>query len=125
MPYAPMVGALVSVTALIPYVGGFIAAFVGAFLILTESPVKAVVFVIFFIALQQVEGNLIYPRVVGAKVNLPSMWVLAAITIGGGLGGPIGMLLGVPTFASAYKLLKEATDKRERRMQQMNERQKV
>lgn len=121
MPYAPMVGALVSVTALIPYVGGFIAAFIGAFLILTESPVKAVVFVIFFIALQQVEGNLIYPRVVGAKVNLPSMWVLAAITIGGSLGGPIGMLLGVPTVASAYKLLKEATDKRERRMQQAEE----
>ncbi|MGN0628894.1 MAG: AI-2E family transporter [Oscillospiraceae bacterium] len=115
LPYAPMIGALVGVTALIPYVGAFIATVVGAFLILTVNPVKAVIFVIFLLALQQVEGNLIYPRVVGRKINLPSMWVLAAITVGGNLAGPIGMLLGVPTASATYALLKEATDAREKR----------
>ena len=113
IPYAPMVGALVGVTALIPYVGAFIATFIGAFMILTVDPFKALVFVIYLLALQQVEGNLIYPRVVGAKINLPAMWVLAAITVGGNLAGPIGMLLGVPAASAAYALLKEATIKRE------------
>lgn len=115
IPYAPMVGALVGVTALIPYVGAFLATIVGAFMILTVNPFKALVFVIFLLALQQVEGNLIYPRVVGAKINLPAMWVLAAITVGGNLAGPFGMLLGVPAASAAYALLKEATQKRERR----------
>ena len=113
IPYAPMVGALVGVMALIPYVGAFISTAVGAFMILTVSPVKALIFVVFLLALQQLEGNLIYPKVVGAKINLPAMWVLAAITVGGNLAGPIGMLLGVPFSSSAYALLKEATDKRE------------
>ena len=113
IPYAPMIGALVGVTALIPYVGAWIATLIGAFMILTVNPFKALVFVIFLLTLQQIEGNAIYPKVVGAKINLPAMWVLAAITVGGKLGGPIGMLLGVPAAASAYALLKEATDKRE------------
>ena len=113
IPYAPMIGALVGVTALIPYVGAWIATLIGAFMILTVNPFKALVFVIFLLTLQQIEGNAIYPKVVGAKINLPAMWVLAAITVGGNLGGPIGMLLGVPAAASAYALLKEATDKRE------------
>ena len=113
IPYAPMVGALVGVMALIPYVGAFISTTVSAFMILTVSPVKALIFVVFLLALQQLEGNLIYPKVVGAKINLPAMWVLAAITVGGNLAGPIGMLLGVPFSSSAYALLKEATDKRE------------
>lgn len=113
IPYAPMVGALVGVTALIPYVGAFLATIIGAFMILTVNPFKALVFVIYLLALQQVEGNLIYPRVVGAKINLPAMWVLAAITVGGNLAGPIGMLLGVPAASAAYALLKEATIKRE------------
>ena len=113
IPYAPMVGALVGVTALIPYVGAFLATFIGAFMILTVDPFKALVFVIYLLALQQVEGNLIYPRVVGAKINLPAMWVLAAITVGGNLAGPLGMLLGVPAASAAYALLKEATIKRE------------
>ena len=113
IPYAPMVGALVGVMALIPYVGAFISTTVSAFMILTVSPVKALIFVVFLLALQQLEGNLIYPKVVGAKINLPAMWVLAAITVGGNLAGPIGMLLGVPFASSAYALLKEATDKRE------------
>jgi len=113
IPYAPMVGALVGVTALIPYVGAFLATFIGAFMILTVDPFKALVFVIYLLALQQVEGNLIYPRVVGAKINLPAMWVLAAITVGGNLAGPIGMLLGVPAASAAYALIREATQKRE------------
>ena len=113
IPYAPMVGALVGVTALIPYVGAFIATIVGAFMILTVNPFKALVFVIYLLALQQVEGNLIYPRVVGAKINLPAIWVLAAITVGGNHAGPFGMLLGVPAASAAYALLKEATNNRE------------
>ena len=113
IPYAPMIGALVGVTALIPYVGAWIATLIGAFMILTVNPFKALVFVIFLLTLQQIEGNAIYPKVVGAKINLPAMWVMAAITVGGKLCGPIGMLLGVPAAASAYALLKEATDKRE------------
>ena len=117
IPYAPMVGALVGVTALIPVVGGFIGAGVGAFMILTENPLKAVIFVVFLVILQQLEGNLIYPRVMGSRVNLPGMWVLAAVTIGGGIAGPIGMLLSVPVASTAYVLLKEATIKREERIQ--------
>ena len=116
IPYAPMVGALVGVTALIPYVGAFLATIVGAFMILTVNPFKALVFVIYLLALQQVEGNLIYPKVVGAKINLPAMWVLAAITVGGNLAGPIGMLLGVPAASAAYALLKEATAKKEQQI---------
>lgn len=118
IPYAPMVGALVGVTALIPYVGAFIATIVGAFMILTVNPFKALVFVIYLLALQQVEGNLIYPRVVGAKINLPAMWVLAAITVGGNLAGPFGMLLGVPAASAAYALLREATEKREQQFRE-------
>ena len=119
IPYAPMIGALVGVTALIPYVGAWVAGIVGAFMILTVNPFKALVFIIFLLALQQVEGNLIYPKVVGAKINLPAMWVLAAITVGGNLAGPIGMLLSVPAAASLYSLLREATDKREKAMNTM------
>ena len=116
IPYAPMVGALVGVTALIPYVGAFLATVIGAFMILTINLFKALVFVIYLLTLQQVEGNLIYPRVVGAKINLPAMWVLAAITVGGNLAGPIGMLLGVPAASAAYALLKEATTKKEQQI---------
>lgn len=113
LPYAPMIGALVGVTALIPIIGAFLGTIVGAFLILTVSPFKAFVFVTFLAILQQFEGNLIYPKVVGSKINLPAIWVLAAVTIGGNLAGPLGMLLGVPAASAAYELLKEATVKRE------------
>lgn len=113
LPYAPMIGALVGVTALIPIVGAFIGTIVGAFLILTVNPFKALVFVVFLLILQQFEGNLIYPKVMGARINLPAIWVFAAVTIGGNLAGPVGMLLGVPAAAAAYELLKEATEKRE------------
>lgn len=113
LPYAPMIGALVGVTALIPIVGAFIGTIVGAFLILTVSPFKAFIFVVFLIILQQLEGNLIYPKVMGARINLPAIWVFAAVTIGGNLAGPVGMLLGVPAASAAYELLKEATAKRD------------
>lgn len=116
IPYAPMVGALVGVTALIPVVGAFIGAGVGAFMIVTVSPVKAVVFVVFLVILQQLEGNLIYPKVMGSRVNLPGMWILAAVTIGGGLAGPVGMLLSVPLASTVYVLLKEATVKQEAKL---------
>jgi len=115
-PYAPMIGALVGVTALIPVVGGFIGAGVGAFMILTVDPLKAVFFLVFIIVLQQLEGNLIYPRVMGSRVNLPGMWILAAVTVGGGIAGPVGMLLSVPIASTVYVLSREATDKREKRL---------
>ena len=118
LPYAPMVGALVGVTALIPVVGAFIGAFVGAFMILTVDPVKALVFVVFLVVLQQLEGNLIYPKVMGSRVNLPGMWILAAVTVGGGIGGAVGMLLSVPVASTVYVLVKEATKRRERALEQ-------
>lgn len=113
LPYAPMVGALVGVCALIPVVGSFVGAIVGAFMMVTVAPIKAVVFLIYLLILQQLEGNLIYPRVMGSRVNLPGMWILAAVTVGGGIAGPVGMLLSVPVASTVYVLLKEATRARE------------
>jgi len=107
LPYAPMIGALTAFTALIPIFGAFIGAGVGAFLILMESPVKALIFLIFIVVLQQLEGNLIYPKVVGSSIGLPGIWVLAAVTVGGGVFGISGMLIGVPTAAVIYRLVKE------------------
>ncbi len=106
LPYAPMIGALIALTALIPVAGAYIGGGVGAFLILVDSPVKALGFIIFIIVLQQIEGNLIYPKVVGTSIGLPAIWVLAAVTIGGGVAGIMGMLLGVPIAAALYKLLR-------------------
>lgn len=120
IPYAPMVGTLVGVTALIPVVGAFLGAIVGAFIILTVEPIKAVVFVIFLVILQQVEGNIIYPKVMGNRVNLPGMWILAAVTIGGGLAGPLGMLLSVPIASTLYVLLQEATDQKEKKKTELS-----
>ncbi len=119
IPYAPMVGALVGVTAIIPVVGGFVGAGVGAFMILTESPVKALVFLIFILVLQQIEGNVIYPKVMGNSVSLPSMWILAAVTIGGAISGAIGMLLAVPVVSTVYTLVCEATHKRELKQEEL------
>ena len=104
-PYAPMIGAVIGITALIPIVGSFIGAGIGAFMILTVDPMKALFFIIFIIVLQQIESNLIYPKVVGASVGLPGIWVLAAIVIGGGIGGIVGMIICVPALATLYKLL--------------------
>lgn len=113
LPYALMTGTLVGVTALFPVVGAYIGAAAGGALICTVDPLRALIFLIFLGILQQLENNLIYPKVVGSKVNLPAIWVLAAITIGGSLAGPIGMFLAVPTSASVYSLLREATQARE------------
>jgi predicted PurR-regulated permease PerM len=106
-PYATMIGALIGFTALIPVAGAYIGGAVGAIMILTESPVKALLFIVFLIVLQQIEGNLIYPKVVGESIGLPGFYVLAAATIGGGVMGIPGMLIGVPLAAAAYKLIGE------------------
>lgn len=109
-PYALMISALVGFTALIPVIGAFLGTAVGVLLIFMESPAKAFWFVIFIMILQQLEGDLIYPRVVGKSIGLPSLWVLAAITIGGSTGGILGMLLGVPLCSVLYCLMREAVN---------------
>lgn len=106
LPYAATISVLVGVTALVPIFGAFIGCAIGAFLIFMISPFKAIMFVIFFLILQQIEGNLIYPHVVGGKIGLPSIWVLVAVMIGGAVGGIFGMLLGVPVMSIVYSLLK-------------------
>lgn len=107
LPYALLVGVLIAFTALIPIVGAFIGCFVGALLILMVNPMQAVFFVILFLILQQVEGNLIYPHVVGSSVGLPSIWVLFAVTVGGKLMGIVGMLIFIPLVSVLYSLLRE------------------
>ncbi len=111
-PYASMVGALIGFTALIPVAGAYIGAGVGAFMIFTVSPVKALLFLIFISVLQQLEGNLIYPKVVGSSIGLPGIWVLAAVTIGGGVLGIGGMLLAVPLAAACYQILRDDVARR-------------
>ena len=105
--YAPLIGVLIALTALIPMVGAFIGCVVGALLILMVSPLQALEFVVLFLILQQVEGNLIYPHVVGSSVGLPSLWVLVAVTLGGSLMGIVGMLLFIPLCSVCYALLRE------------------
>lgn len=112
LPYAVMIGVFIGFTALIPIAGAYIGAGVGAVMILTVSPIQAVQFLVFVLVLQQLEGNLIYPRVVGKSIGLPGIWVLTAITIGGGVLGISGMLLAVPLFAAAYRLIKEDVERR-------------
>ncbi len=105
IPYATMIGALIAFTALIPVAGAYIGAGVGAFMIMTVDPMKALIFLIFLVILQQLEGNIIYPKVVGSSIGLPGIWVLAAVTIGGGIMGVGGMLLGVPLAAALYRII--------------------
>lgn len=113
-PYATMIGTLVGFTALIPIAGAYIGAAVGAFMVFTaDSLIGAALFIVFIVVLQQLEGNLIYPRVVGASIGLPGIWVLVAITVGGAVGGIVGMLVGVPVFAAIYKLVKSDLQDRE------------
>lgn len=113
IPYAGMIGALIGLTALIPIAGAYIGAGAGAIMILSVSPVKALIFIVFIIVLQQIEGNLIYPKVVGKSMGLPSIYVLLAITVGGGLAGIGGMLLGVPIASVIYTLIKDDIDTKE------------
>ena len=112
-PYALMISALIGISALIPIFGAFIGAAIGALMILTISPIKALFFLIFLIVLQQLEGNLIYPRVMGKALGLPGIWVFAAVTIGSSLMGFTGLLLGVPTASALYRLLRDDLRSRE------------
>ena len=112
MPYIPLVSVLVAVTAFIPVVGAFIGCIVGALLILVDNPLEAVTFVGMFLVLQQIENNLIYPRVVGTSIGLPGMWVLFAVAVGGEFMGVAGMFLMIPLSSVLYTLLRERTNKR-------------
>ncbi len=111
-PYAMIISTLIAFTALIPVFGAFIGCVVGAFLILLVDPVRAFWFVVLFLFLQQFEGNIIYPRVVGSSVGLPSMWVLVAVTLGGSMMGVLGMLVYIPMFSVFYRLIREAVSDR-------------
>ena len=112
MPYISLVSVVIAVTALIPVVGAFVGCILGAFFILVNNPIQALTFVIMFLIIQQLENNLIYPRVVGTSIGLPGMWVLVAVTVGGDLMGVGGMLLMIPLTSVIYSLLREFTDKR-------------
>ena len=112
LPYAGVISVLVGFTALIPIFGAFIGVGIGAFLILLVSPIKALWFILFFVILQQLEGNLIYPRVVGKSVGLPGIWVLAAVTVGGNAFGLAGMLLAVPLCSVLYTLARQGVNAR-------------
>ncbi len=107
LPYALLVGIFIAFTALIPIFGAFLGCAVGAFLIFMVDPMKALMFIVLFLVLQQIEGNLIYPHVVGNSVGLPSIWVLAAVSIGGSLMGVVGMLIFIPIVSVAYALFRE------------------
>ncbi len=112
MPYALMVGVLSGTTSLVPIIGGYIGAALGTFLVFTANPGLALWFLIFIVALQTLQGNILYPRLVGDSVGLPSLWVLAAVSVGGGLGGVGGMLVAVPITATVYILLREWVQKK-------------
>ena len=112
IPYASTIAVLVGFTALIPVFGAFIGTAIGAFLILMVDPTKALVFVIFIIILQQLEGNLIYPKVVGNSVGLPGIWVMVAVTVGASIGGILGMLLSVPVCSILYSILRTDVNNR-------------
>ncbi len=112
MPYALLIAVLIAFTALIPIFGAFIGCAVGAFLIFMVNPMQAVMFVVLFLVLQQIEGNFIYPHVVGNSVGLPSMWVLAAVSVGGSLMGVVGMLIFIPIVSVIYTLLRGIVNRR-------------
>ncbi|MGN0329042.1 MAG: AI-2E family transporter [Lachnospira sp.] len=112
LPYALLIGIIIAVTALVPIVGAFIGCAVGAVLIMIDSPLKALIFIVVFLILQQIEGNLIYPHVVGNSVGLPGIWVLVAVTIGGNLFGIMGMLTFIPISSVCYALLRTFVNKR-------------
>ena len=112
MPYMPLVSVVICVTALVPIVGAFVGCFVGAFFILVQNPGMAFWFVVMFLVLQQIEGNLIYPKVVGSSIGLPGMWVLVAVAVGGDLMGVGGMLIMIPLASVFYALAREFTEKR-------------
>ena len=112
MPYIPLISVIIAITALVPIVGAFAGCAVGAFFILVDNPVMALWFVVLFLVLQQIEGNLIYPRVVGSSIGLPGMWVLLAVAVGGSVSGVGGMLLMIPLMSVLYALVREVTNNR-------------
>ncbi len=115
LPYALLIGVLIAFTALIPVFGAFIGWAVGAFLMLIISPMDALLFSVIFFTLQQIEGNMIYPHVVGNSVGLPSIWVLVAVTLGGSMMGVVGMLIFIPLCSVLYTLLRDTVNERLRR----------
>ena len=104
--YAPLIGVIIGISALIPVAGAYVGAVLSAFLLMMVSPVRALVFLVFLVVLQQIEGNVIYPRVVGTSIGLPGLWVLTAVTVGGGLFGLLGIMLSVPVCSVLYTLLR-------------------
>lgn len=112
IPYAVTIGILMAFTALIPIVGAFIGVIIGAILILAVEPIKAVIFIIFVLILQQLENNLIYPKIVGKSVGLPGIWVLLSVTVGGSLAGVVGMIIGLPVVSVIYTIIKDETNER-------------
>lgn len=112
LDYAPLISVLIGVSALVPIVGAYVGAATSALLLLMVSPMKALIFLVFLVCLQQFEGNVIYPRVVGTSLGLPGIWVLAAVTVGGGLFDFLGMLLSVPIASILYTLLKRDVRRR-------------
>lgn len=120
IPYASTTSILVGATAMIPVVGAYIGVTIGSVMIMTQSVSQALVFLIFIVLLQQFEGNVIYPRVVGGSIGLPGMWVIVAVAVGSSLYGIVGMLIGVPVTAALYQLLKEDIQRRRTKKQQLN-----
>lgn len=120
LDYAGMVSMVVALTAMIPILGAYIGGMVAVILLFMVSPIKAGIFLAFFVILQQVENNVIYPRVVGGRIGLPGIWVLLAITVGGKLGGIVGMLFGVPTATVIYTLLKNSVYSQEKRKERLS-----
>lgn len=119
LPYALMIGTLIGFTALIPVVGAYVGTGVGALMILVDSPMKALVFIIIILLIQLIESNIIYPKIMGSSLGLPGIWVLVAVTLGGSLFGIIGMLIGVPIVASVYKIAEEGIAKREKKIKSL------
>lgn len=117
-PYAPLISVMVALLSFIPIFGCYLSCAIGAVLILTTDPLKALIFVILFAVIQQIEGNLIYPRVVGGSIELPGMWVLAAVSVGGSLFGILGMLVFIPLTSVVYTLVREEVNKRTERKKQ-------
>ena len=111
-PYAPVISLIIGITAFVPYVGAFIGCAVGVLLILMQSPMRAFIFVIVFLVIQQLENNLIYPRVVGTSIGLPAMWTFAALIVGGAAYGVIGMLVFIPVTSIIYTLIKRDVNER-------------
>lgn len=109
IPYAMMIGVLIGVTALVPYFGALVGECVGFILIFAVNPFKAIVFLIYILILQQIEGNIIYPKVVGSKINLPAIWVFSSIILGGNIAGPLGMFFAVPIASIIYEMVKDST----------------